>query len=156
MITQEQVNAKLRYDPATGFLYRRSTGKRAGCIRTDKRGWQISFKNKLHLSHRLIWFMMTGKWPVEIDHIDRDPLNNSWTNLREATRQQNCGNMTSRSKSGYKGVYEYRCRFKRGFVAMLKVNGKTKNLGAFPTAEAASAAYWSAAKAVFGKFATRK
>jgi hypothetical protein len=48
---------------------------------------------------------MTGKWPdAEIDHVDRDPSNDAWANLREATSSENKWNRDT-GYSGYRGVY---------------------------------------------------
>ena len=46
-------------------------------------------------ANRLIFFMLTGRWPLPghvIDHRDRDPTNNRADNLREATYAQNRAN----------------------------------------------------------------
>jgi hypothetical protein len=60
-----------------------------------------------HYSHRLAWFYMTGLWPTnEVDHKDRNPSNNAWVNLREATSSDNKCNssLNVRNTSGYRGI----------------------------------------------------
>ena len=43
-----------------------------------------------YLAHRLAWLYVTGSWPSQdIDHIDGDPTNNRFANLREVTHQEN-------------------------------------------------------------------
>jgi len=53
-----------------------------------------------------------------------------------------------RSRSGHKGVS---AKHKK-FYARIKINGKSRHLGTFPTPEAASAAYMAAAREHFGDF----
>lgn len=49
---------------------------------------KIAFK-----AHRVAWAMQTGKWPTAlIDHINGDPGDNRWVNLREAARSENARN----------------------------------------------------------------
>ena len=100
----------------------------------------------------MAWLYMTGSWPAkDIDHKDGDGLNNSWCNLREATRLENSGNSRRRSDntSGAKGV-----RLDRGkWIAQIVVAGKLRRLGTFNTLEAAAAAYEAAATEHFGEFA---
>jgi AP2 domain len=57
-------------------------------------------------------------------------------------------NIPTRAKSGYKGVIAHRKKFR----ARNGVNGKGRNLGTFPTAEAAHAAYLAVAREHFGEF----
>ena len=46
-------------------------------------------KKKYLLLHHLVWLLKTGELPsLSIDHRDRDPGNNQYSNLRLATRQQ--------------------------------------------------------------------
>lgn len=113
MITQEQLKLILNYDPETGEFNwlvkprnRASIGGVAGHLR--KNGYrEISIKGKKYYAHRLAWLYMTGSWPKEhIDHINGNPSDNRFCNLREATRSQNMHNqgVCSNNTSGYKGV----------------------------------------------------
>jgi hypothetical protein len=53
----------------------------------------ITFDRNNYYSARLAWFYMTGEWPLhEIDHINRDSLDDSWHNLQDVTHQENCRN----------------------------------------------------------------
>jgi hypothetical protein len=68
----------------------------------------VSVNQRCYLAHRVIWAMMTGKWPKhEIDHINHDRPNNRWCNLREANRGQNARNISrpKNNKSGVMGVH---------------------------------------------------
>jgi hypothetical protein len=81
----------------------------------------------------------------EIDHIDRNRLNNQRNNLRSATPSQNTCNQGAKSnnKAGYKGV-----RFNRR-------NNKYRaviHLGYFKTSKEAAKAYDNAARKYFGEF----
>jgi hypothetical protein len=97
---------------------------------------------------------MTGKWPSdEIDFIDGNPMNNKWSNLREASRGQNKQNSRCprNNKTGFKGVVK-RARGGR-YEANIFVNGQTIYLGHFDTPELANNAYYYAAQKHFGEFA---
>jgi hypothetical protein len=97
----------------------------------------------LHLSHRLAWLLATGAWPTaQLDHINGDKTDNRLVNLREAdneTNGQNIRKAKRNSKSGFLGVVHE----KRGdgYVAYLRVEGRTKNLGTYRTPEEAHAVY---------------
>jgi hypothetical protein len=86
----------LHYDPATGkWRWLKSRGGNrgeAGTLRKDGRH-QIRLEGKCYLASRLAWLYMTGKWPTQqIDHIDRKPGNDKWTNLRSASPSENLKN----------------------------------------------------------------
>lgn len=102
------------------------------------------------LIHTLILPPKTG---VIIDHIDGNGLNNSRSNLRYATHQQNVQNKTKRKNSltGYKGVIFIKHRNK--FEARIFHNKKSVFLGQYDTAQEASEAYKKAAIEFFGEFA---
>jgi len=79
------------YDPMTGYFTRRydrghfKKGTRIGGINCQ--GYEkIYFEGRQHSTSRLAWLYMTGEWPeFEIDHKNRNPSDNRWSNLREAT-----------------------------------------------------------------------
>lgn len=90
---------------------------------------------------------------VQVDHIDHNGLNNTRSNLRLCTKQQNVANTTLRStnRSGFKGVSFHRQLGK--WRAVFHLNGKQIYLGAFPTPEEAARAYDAAAVREWGEFA---
>lgn len=87
----------------------------------------------------------------QIDHADGDKLNNSRSNLRLATNQQNSANRgpNKNNTTGYKGVIALRGRFR----AQIMVNRRFKSLGMYDTAEEAARAHDRAARAAWGPFA---
>lgn len=125
-------------------------GKNAGSIENDH--LRIYVNGKFYLAHRIIFKIMTGKEPIsEIDHIDRDGLNNRWENLREASQSQNRSNRGGfNSKSGLKGAQFHKKSGK--YQSVIKSEGKTKYLGLFNTAEEAHKMYCHVAKSVHGEF----
>jgi len=106
--------------------------------------------------HRVILARMLGRELVageQVDHIDRNPLNNRRENLRLATGSENMHNQAKRvnNTSGFKGVCFHKGA--RKWLAGIKVNYKQIHLGYFDTAEAAAAAYNTAALVLHGTFA---
>jgi hypothetical protein len=101
--------------------------------------------------HRLIM----GQPPNgrEVDHINGDGLNNRRSNLRWATRQQNCQNGRPRSNARSKLKGAQWCSSQSKWGAEIKHNGRVKQLGYFQTEQEAAAAYDAAASKAFGEFA---
>ena len=65
----------------------------------------MSIGKKTYAQHRVIWLYMTGEWPSEdVDHINLDPSDNRWENLRQVTHSENCRNNKASKKEFY-GVY---------------------------------------------------
>lgn len=93
---------------------------------------------------------------LEIDHKDRNPLNNVKSNLRICSHQENKYNnrMQSNNKSGTIGVTFDKSRNK--WVAQLHKNGKHIFLGRFKNIEDAIIARLKGEKIYFGEFAPQQ
>ncbi len=121
---------------------------------SDKDGYlHIRIDYKLWRAHRLAWLYEYGDMPNgKIDHIDRDPGNNSISNLRVVNASQNAVNCKIRSdnKSGYKGVSK-RKGLNR-WVARTYYNGVDIHIGYFDTPEEASEAYQAKLKEFHGVY----
>lgn len=104
------------------------------------------------LLHRLITNAPKG---MVVDHIDRDPLNNTRANLRVCTQAENMRNRRAQvnNSTGCKGVRENRNLKRPTFTANISIDGKRHHLGSFRTKEEAAAAYAEAAKKYHGEFA---
>lgn len=79
---------------------------------------------------------MTGRVPVAtIDHIDGNPRNNQWENLREVSQKINTRNQkkNARNSSGFAGVSWSKRRNK--WVSQVYIDSKHKFLGHFDNAE---------------------
>ncbi|MGO6755895.1 HNH endonuclease [Rhizobium ruizarguesonis] len=156
-ITAEYLNTIFAYDPLTGVLstkINRGQAKAGFIHRSQNTSGRIivTIYGKTYLAHRIVWFMMTGAWPEnEIDHEDTDYLNNRWSNLREATNQQNAANRNvfMRSKTGVKGVHNVGKRFK----VTITFHGEQLHLGYYDTVEEGAEAYNEAAEILFEDFA---
>ena len=130
----------LIYDKVTGVFSRK--GKVAGWV--NKNGYRyVSFNGRRKLAHRLAWEFVYGSAPNgEIDHINGNRDDNRIDNLRIATHQENAHNMATPPKhntSGLLGVSYY--KRDRCWSAYIKVNGRKRHIGYYPTAELAHAAY---------------
>jgi hypothetical protein len=149
----------LHYESGTGvFTWRVSPARnvRVGDIAGyhDQRGYRhIGIGDREYLAHRIAFFYMTGEWPPEIDHINRDPSDNRWSNLRAVTHAQNMANMSlhSNNTSTYTGVSWHKQR--RKWIAQIRVKGRVISLGRYSLPEEARAAYVAASKKHFGEFA---
>lgn len=102
--------------------------------------WEIRYKSKLYLRHRIIYLMFKNSWPDIIDHIDQNRTNDKIENLREVNKSQNNHNsIFIRGKITYRGVY-YHKGIKK-YVAQIRLFGKGRYLGAYSTPELASQRY---------------
>lgn len=147
----------LNYNPETGiWISLVKDRKRAAGVRADRKHWmgyyRVSYLGKRYLAHRLAFFFVTGRWPIGIDHKDRDKRNNKWSNLREANQHENGGNtkLCSRNTSGHRGVFWNKCAKK--WEAQIKIRGRSTVIGRFESKEAASKAYTERAIEHFGSY----
>ena len=162
--SHEELRKLLRYEPETGKLFwlhrpnarkewnTRHAGKEAFTAKSG-RYRHGSVNNVLFYAHRVIWAIETGAWPTdEIDHINGNGLDNTWQNLRKATRFQNMKNLKkpSTNTSGYKGVSKHTEVNK--WIARIRSDGKLMCLGNFETKEEAYAAYCKASAKLHGQF----
>jgi hypothetical protein len=149
------------YNPETGELRwrigsrRRPAGELAGAVaKTEKGRIIVGFQGKTYKAHILVWVCQTGEWPThQIDHINEDPSDNRWGNLRAATKSQNMRNIKTikSNTSGYKGVGFYRRTSK--WRATIQADGVQYHLGLFDTIEEAIEVYANAANKLHGLFA---
>lgn len=114
--------------------------------------FSINSQRKTFLVHRLIFLMMSGTLPEIVDHINNDPLDNRWENLRAASKPQNTWNSKKRrnNSSGFKGVRRSKSNT---WIAEITCMGKRFRIGCYPTPELAHEAYKAAAVLHFGEFA---
>jgi hypothetical protein len=134
---------------------RTKAGDFAGTTNSKNGYVYITIKRKTYLAHRLAWLYMTGKWPLkDVDHKNRVRQDNSWANLRSASRSQNNANarLAKSNTSGVKGVY-WSKRAKK-FIAQIKCgHAPVRYIGCFDNIEDAASAYAGEAKRLFGEFA---
>lgn len=161
VITPQELHELLEYRDGTLYWRKRDTPQwdkvNAGNPVRSKTGPYLYFSisGKRYAVHRAVWAMLKGAWPSsQIDHINRDPLDNRIENLREATPLQNSGNtgIWKTNSSGYRGVSFHKATGKwRAYTSKGNVH---KSLGYYLSPEAAAIAYNKAALEYFGEFAT--
>lgn len=142
----QEAKQRFNYCPETGELtYKKQIGRmrpgeRAGFFRKD--GYlYVRVMGTQVMGHRVIFALMTGETPLIIDHINNNPSDNRWSNLRACSYRENNLNTKKRvdNKSGYRGVYFHILRNK--WVAQISINGKRVYLGLHDTKEAAFDTY---------------
>ena len=129
----------------------------------DRFSWNLMFKkngkveavrrtvsNGAILLHRSLMSLVPGDG-VQVDHINRNPLDNRRANLRVCTSRQNSYNVAKTRLSQLpRGVNR---QISGRFVAVISVDHKNYCLGTYDTPEEASAAYQSKASELHGEFA---
>lgn len=150
----------LDYDPETGVFRwrlkrgRKSAGSIAGHTRED--GYVIIGTSNERYAHRLAFLWMTGSIPEFVDHKDRNPSNNVWSNLRAATHAQNCVNSLrfKPDPGGIKVPGVKLCRTGKKYVVRIGgVPGPAGYIGRFSSLDEAESASLAARKTHYGEFA---
>lgn len=122
--------------------------KARGKYYAKRSGWVNSTYKNVHM-HKVI----LGIEDQFVDHKDGNPLNNTRSNLRIASSQQNSRNREKQSNntSGCKGVSW--CKRRKKWQARIWIDRKEFHLGYFSVLKEASDAYDAAAILHFGEFA---
>jgi hypothetical protein len=161
MITHDELKKLLHYNPETGIFtwrirlsFRTRVGAVAGCRRSNG-SFYIRIHGLLYLAHRLAWLYMTGAFPKQvIDHINRDPWDNRWANLRACSQAENSRNtkVSRNNTSGISGVSRGPQK-KEAWAAHIMINRRKIHLGYYATIEEAGHARRTAEETHFGAFA---
>lgn len=155
----ELLKSIFRYEPTTGkffWLVDRSGGAHGGFVkarkgeeagRVDPSNGYVRLRSggRKWLAHRAAWMLAYGHAPVcHIDHINGIKTDNRLANLRDVDRSTNLQNRKAASaKNKSSGVLGVQAR--RGkFMAVISVDGKSRILGTYTTAEAAHEQYVTA------------
>jgi len=158
-LTKDVLNELLIYNPETGKLYwkvrdavwfksdirvaswnARYANKEAFTAIDKVRGYHVgAIFNRGYQAHRIIWMMVYGVWPDQIDHINHNKLDNRIENLRDVTQVENSRNqpLSKLNISGKTGVHW--CRNKNKWVSQIMISGKNILLGRFNTFNEAAA-----------------
>ncbi len=155
LIMEARLHHLLHYAPETGlFVWRKrcgvmsrvSVGAIAGC--TGNQGYRcLVVDGRRYGAHRVAWFLMTGRWPVEqIDHINGVRDDNRWSNLREVTNAQNAQNRHGAPRGSSTGLLGVSFVKQLGkYRAEVRVRGLPRRyLGLFCDPKEAHAAYLEA------------
>ena len=157
-ITQELVKELFDYHEDGYLVWKKKrqgihVGQLAGNVDPTIGYQRVKINGVRHFTHRLIFAYHHGYMPRNIDHADRNKINNRIANLREASTAQNAWNASvpKTNTSGFKGVSWHKHQNK--WIASIRLFGKLKYLGYFKTAEEAHEAYKKAAMELHGEFA---
>jgi hypothetical protein len=164
-LTQEELKQLFHYDLETGIfkvvdtytkgMRRGNSAFYAGKIIgiSDKLGYlSVNLSGRNYRLHRLAFLYVQGNIPKVVDHINGNPSDNRWVNLRACTQGENRRNqrLDRRNKTGFKGVHFNKEVGK--FRAYIRHNYKRTYLGFFDSAEEAYAAYCKSARELHGEF----
>lgn len=106
-------------------------GKKAGWFNSSSGYFDVQLMKKNYGVHRIIFMYHYGYFPIEVDHINGNKLDNRIENLRASdstTNKYNVG-IKKDNTSGIKGVH-FSKRDKK-WVVSFKVNGKIKWFGQY-------------------------
>jgi hypothetical protein len=117
-----------------------------------------SYMGKHQYLHR--YLMVVNNRLLQVDHIDKNGLNNQRCNLRVCTHSENMKNRAKKKNSGskYLGVYFQKAtkdnkRITDKYIVRIQYNGKNRYIGTFKTEIDAAKAYNKVAAEAHGQFA---
>lgn len=130
MPTIEDLRNYFSYDPETGVLRTAPNGRVVGYEKKTGYSW-VNFRQKQYRIHRIIWMIVHGEIPDQIDHINGNRSDNRLSNLRNVTKHQNSLNHRLRpdNKSGCPGV-NWHAKGRR-WIAQIRDSGRYVYLGSF-------------------------
>lgn len=147
-MTHDELKSALSYDAKTGIFtwkenrgFNKTLGKQAGGLCNNY--LSIRFDGRAHWAHRLAWFYVYGQMPLGcIDHINGVKTDNRILNLRDASAQMNTQNIKRSIRPNMPlGVFFNARKVSRAYSASIRIDGRSKHLGYFDTAELAHDAY---------------
>lgn len=157
-LTSDYIKSILDYNESTGiWTWVRPTSNRVQCGdiagRVMNNGYRyIHINGQSYAAHRLAFLWVTGNLPKQdVDHINGIKLDNSWNNLRDATRSQNLFNRSAYRTNilGIKNVSQKDGKYR----VRLSVNGVQKQIGIYEDLELAQLVAIEARNLYHGKFA---
>jgi len=122
----------------------------------DLSSLKINFDGYVVIRNKLLHRIIMNPPPnMQIDHINKNKLDNRRCNLRICTNSENQMNRgkTKANTTGFKGVNRDKRRKRKNYRAQIKANKKSYYLGSFDKPDEAGLAYIKAAKQFHGKFA---
>jgi hypothetical protein len=124
---------ELTYNPVDGALYWQRKKPGRSCPLSQRIGyqnksgyWRVKLCYRQYFQHLLVWKWVTGEdvpGGYQVDHIDMNPANNAWSNLRLLTNASNRMNNTGRGYGFYPDLYWQRPWKVGAYVAL----GRTAN-----------------------------
>lgn len=150
-LTAQRVREVLHYDPETGcFTWAVRTSNRVKVgdrVGNESHGRiQTSIDGVRCELHRLAWLYMTREWPKhDIDHINGNPSDNRFANLRDVPHRMNIENQGQKPRTSASGLIgaHWSARHKL-FESKIKSRGMAVHLGWFKTAQEAHQVYVAA------------
>src|SRR5215471_135388 len=154
--SRDELNRVFRYEPRTGKLFWKKRPRHMFTEEIRYRAWNGKYAGRealttlcnAHLrgiyagqwvyAHRIIWKLKTGEEPPEIDHINGNPADNRWENLRAASRAINNRNQPRR-RDNVSGVTGVTTRGER-WIAQIMDRGQVRHIGVYDTKAEAIAA----------------
>lgn len=137
-LSWEKLNEIVQYNPEAGVVSQNGNLVPTS-VQSD--GYLRVYINKCPISvHRLAFFIMTKRWPEKVDHIDGNPANNVWYNLRESnTRKNGCNRIEHRNGKMLGATYTKRTGKWQAQITC--EDGKQRSLGYYATEYEAALEY---------------